>query len=255
MHYVDCGSQPEVLNEITRKMSRNSQGYLDWRGYWKNKDKDKERSKEYRKLVVHLAKKYGNICAYCERDVGRRFKSGQHPDSLEHFRPIDLFPGKCATWENLNYACSFCDKSKGGDFPGKVCFNKMKKLAMPTSCDKEFDERFIDPTKELGYVDPRDAVSKAESFFIYNKRGEILPNPDLDNLQWSKAARTICDFRLNGTSISYRENTRRQRKEAYNDLKQAKKMKRKTSDPANFAFPSFCKWMNMNLDDSTSANS
>lgn len=268
MHYVDCGSQPEVLAKMKREMPKNANGTLNCDRYFKNMDK--ERSGDYRRLIDYLAKKYNWCCAYCEAYLGRderlhcrgeisnRNKGtikeedkdsepGKYPDSLEHFRPRDLFPERCATWENLNYACSHCDGSKDNKFPGFVQLNEMTKKCLEQKYAKKKEHTYVDPSREDGYVDPRDSLNKAEVFFTYNKKGDILPNPDLDNVNWSKAVRTIFDFGLDrDEAVGYRGNFRKRRRDSYKDLELARKIGKKLEKPSYFAFSSFHIWMDKN---------
>ena len=65
----------------------------------------------------------------------------------------------------------------------------------------KFGREFVHPSDKDGYVNPRDPDNKkAECFFSFERSGkrvDILPAEKLDDLEWSKAVRTIADLDLN----------------------------------------------------------
>lgn len=191
MHFVDCGDEPASLQPLKK--------WVDGKRVWEPE------GKEYSDFIIHLQGRFESICAYCERRCERP-PSGKKPErdqdnTVDHFKPksCDRFPELTHSWENLVYACYRCNQAKGNKFPGKVPAEKglIEDLIDQIDEADKYGKRFVDPSESDGYVNPRDPAEKAETFFEFSRDGKILPNHDLDNLKWSKAVRTICDFDLN----------------------------------------------------------
>lgn len=182
MHFVDCGSEPASLQPLV-KYDPNGNPVWDASG---------SRGSDFYR---DLGRPFENLCGYCERPCSRQ--SGKlDANEVEHFRPRVHFPELTFTWENLIYVCRRCNLAKGDQFPGitPLDANAVNLLNWDAErCGKQF----VDPSEADGYVNPRDPVEKAEDFFVFDRLGQILPNPDLDNRRWSKARRTIGDFNLN----------------------------------------------------------
>lgn len=80
----------------------------------------------------HLAIDFKHRCAYCD-DLDSIF-GGQASYAVEHFAPKGKFPEQKYTYDNLLYACSYCNTSKSDDWPS--------------------DSPSINVVGECGYIDP-----------------------------------------------------------------------------------------------------
>lgn len=80
----------------------------------------------------HLAIDFKHRCAYCD-DLDSIY-SGQASYAVEHFAPKTKFPQLKYTYDNLLYACSYCNTSKSDDWPS--------------------NSPSINVVGECGYIDP-----------------------------------------------------------------------------------------------------
>ena len=80
----------------------------------------------------HLAIDFKHRCAYCD-DLDNIY-NGKSSYAVEHFAPKGKFPQLRFTYDNLLYACRFCNTSKSDDWPS--------------------DSPKINVVGERGYVDP-----------------------------------------------------------------------------------------------------
>lgn len=220
MHFVDCGDEPASLAPLVQY---NANGAPIW-------DTTGTAGSDF---FRDLGRPFQYLCGYCEKPC-KRGRPGK-PDSgeVDHFRPRSRYSKLTFEWENLVYACHRCNWKKADQFPdGEEDNSRLDKLKeqlgslnslsqleqawrvkeriddteRSDSEIKDFErkfpnKKFAHPPEADGYVNPRDRAEKAEIFFVFDSRGEILPNPDLDNRKWSMAVRMICDLDLNGDSV------------------------------------------------------
>lgn len=78
------------------------------------------KSKSYRSYKSHLRADFRKRCGYCDGpDVYVGGEGGSH---IDHFAPKSKFPALENRYENLVYACPFCNRAKSnkwvGDDPG-----------------------------------------------------------------------------------------------------------------------------------------
>ena len=140
-----------------------------------------------------LARDFGPICVYCERPCSRPTPSGNSPDeeTIEHFRPRSRFPNLTFDWDNLVYACYRCNQRKGEQWPGYEDGEVNRRLT------DLYPGHYISPVE---YPSPNLSPGRrpAQEFFTFDfDTGEMLPDDDLDPLEWSSAVRTIRDVDLN----------------------------------------------------------
>jgi uncharacterized protein (TIGR02646 family) len=112
----------------------------------------------YRLYRNDLRQDFFGACGYCGDDDGRADPSTFH---IDHFAPKNLFPEFELTYENLVYACRFCNVSKSdhwiGDDP-KVPHNGSQGFVDPCSNDydvhlgRDVDGRIIAKTELGSYV-------------------------------------------------------------------------------------------------------
>ena len=240
MHFVDCGNEPASLQALV-KYNANCVPIWDTTG--------KAGSDFFR----NLERPFNRLCGYCERPCSRG-KGKTDSNEVNHFRPRVHFPELTFEWENLIYACRRCNLKKGEQFPGKTPPNGIGAQTLPVSA-KMNGKEYIDPSDADGYVNPRDQSNKAEKFFVFDLLGQILPNPDLDDREWSKSVRTICDLDLNPVEPGHRsEDLCTLRRAAFRQwenvvLETAAARTRKAEKLANAVndlkpgFPSFVAWV------------
>ena len=63
----------------------------------------------------YLSKDFNNRCAYCD-DLDNIY-AGQESYAVEHFAPKEKFPHLKFVYDNLLYACPFCNRAKSDDWP------------------------------------------------------------------------------------------------------------------------------------------
>ena len=142
-----------------------------------------------------------NICGYCEVKCSRK---GNH---AEHFRPQGYFREERYNWENFIYSCVDCDNVKRDKFPGKtdneIDDSILRELA------SNYNRNYVSPSE---YVNPRDRGNRAETYFYFEPSGDMIPNPNRDDSDWSKALRTIFDLQLSpiGGGRAHQLSARRQ---------------------------------------------
>ncbi|BDA10101.1 HNH endonuclease [Megamonas funiformis] len=93
-----------------------------------------EKWKTYRTNKKYLAIDFSHRCAYC--DDSDEFK-GKDTYQVEHFAPKNKFPDLEYTYDNLLYACSYCNGAKSNKWVGKTAEENIKN-----------DEGFINPCSD-----------------------------------------------------------------------------------------------------------
>ena len=229
MHFVDCGPEPKVLQEI---VATDESGKPDWQ----------PKGLKYSELVSCLEGRFSSNCAYCERRCGNRSSGQPISNEIDHFRPRKHFPDQTFVWANLLYVCRRCNKQKGSRFPGVEDGPNIDLLSWEA---KQKGKEYIDPSTDDGYVNPRDPQERAESFFAFNEiTGEIEANPSLDDSKWSKARRTIFDLDLNEVVISQNNicTLRKNRRLMFEAVKKKIGSKRVMDKLRDYPFSSFILW-------------
>lgn len=203
MRYVDCGKEPASLRRLQES------GNQEW-----------DPQVEYSDLIQGLGQPFEFFCAYCELPCSGGRGRGNNPTrgTIDHFRPRHYFPALTFAWENLMYVCERCNRAKGDSFPGKTDLSDLAINLLRYEAELH-GKQFIDLSETDGYVNPRDPAERAETFFVFDDDGQILPSDDLDGRNWSKARRTISDFDLNPVGGSV--DLCRRRKAAWEYVKSA----------------------------------
>lgn len=192
MHYVACGPEPPSLEKLGNPE-------LDW-------DKAAT-SPEYGPFMEYFSAKFNHLCGYCERACTKESdRDADDHNTVDHFRPKGnpRYRDLTFEWDNLIYSCLRCNQAKGHQFPGLTddqwfVLNLTKK-GLGTSIESRASRVYVHPTMNEGYFNPRnqsDWVAEEEIHFVFDERGFILPNDNLDDQKWSKALRTIVDLDLN----------------------------------------------------------
>ena len=79
------------------------------RSYSGEKWKTNKTNKKY------LAQDFNHRCAYCD-DLDR-YNGGMRSYHVEHFAPKEKFPALKYTYDNLLYACPYCNEAKSDKWP------------------------------------------------------------------------------------------------------------------------------------------
>ncbi len=74
---------------------------------------------DYHGYKPYLRRDFLNRCAYCLLHEGDEFAGGSHAFAIDHFRPKEYFPHLEATYENLYYACRWCNRAKWDIWPSE----------------------------------------------------------------------------------------------------------------------------------------
>lgn len=86
----------------------------------------------------YLAKDFEHRCAYCD-DLDK-YNGGERSYHVEHFAPKEKFPELKFTYDNLLYACPYCNESKSDAWPSdEATINVVN------------NEGFLDPCKDEYY--------------------------------------------------------------------------------------------------------
>ena len=104
MIHVDQGLEPERFNSRVRRRglrfirSNKEPTAKEWRthAYW-------------REVAPELYRTYGGVCAYSCHWI----PSDTGANTVEHFRPKDLYPRKAYDWSNYRLVCSTLNGRKG----------------------------------------------------------------------------------------------------------------------------------------------
>lgn len=158
--------------------------------------------KHYSEMRQRLHGIFLGLCAYCEADASSE-DFGLEP-SIDHFRPINPAVGDFGTdvtfdWANCMYCCSACQNRKGNKWPGTDRPTEHEKITNALSEQASVAGwHYTAPGIEDGYVNP-DQVDRepTQDLFALDERGDIIPNPSIDDKQKSRALRTIIDLDLN----------------------------------------------------------
>lgn len=109
------------------------------RSYSGDKWKTNKTNKKY------LAQDFDHRCAYC--DDWDKYNGGMRSYHVEHFAPKEKFPDLKYTYDNLLYACPYCNEAKSDKWPS--------------------DKAEISVVGDKGFVDPC-----TEEYYAYIYRNE-----------------------------------------------------------------------------------
>lgn len=184
---------------------------------------------ERRRVRGRLNHDFSGICGYCEQrcEPTNRDRSGKE-ESVDHFRPRSRFPGESLNWLNLVYSCRRCNQAKGDRWPtaGDADNRRLGRIRRYRQVD--------------GYVCPNAVATQppAEFFFSFDiELGEIVPDDNLADSEWSLAYRTIVDLDLNSiaTGDDLPEQRRLQRDFLRETLRQVSEIRLREAIIAGFA--------------------
>ncbi len=177
MHSVQRSPEPDYFAEWRRANRR-----------WEDVDS--------RRIRDSLAPDFGPVCCYCEQPCGSLAGDDdpEQGETVDHFRPRNLFPELSLDWLNLMYCCHRCNRIKGGKWP--------QPDDEPNRASAASSDEFVPVTE---YVNPNavPGTRPAGEFFDFNlETGEIFPSPHINNVEWHIARRTIDDIDLNDGKLA-----------------------------------------------------
>ena len=179
MHSVGRSTEPTFLSNLRSSHTR-----------W-----DELEGSDRRRIRAALARDFGNVCGYCEQSCRgpSATHDGRNEETIDHFRPRSRCSKLWLDWLNLVYACRRCNKAKDNKWPA---FNDgiNQFLAKIESRYTEVSE-FVNPNAGSS---PKPAN---DYFEFLAPSGEIKPREGLDDVEWSKARRTIADIDLNDSEL------------------------------------------------------
>lgn len=112
----------------------------------------------FRKTIAtnkkYLREDFDSRCAYCDDSD---FYFGSSSFHVDHFAPKSRFPEYALHYENLLYACPYCNRSKSDTWVGATAFEGV--------------------IGEAGFEKP--TSHSYDSHFIRSEKGEIVPLDDL----------------------------------------------------------------------------
>ena len=125
----------------------------------------------------HLAEDFGHRCAYCD-DLDT-YGGGYRAYHVEHFAPKEKFPALRFDYDNLLYACPWCNRAKWDIWPSNdPKINVVGKEGFIDPCSEEYDqhlERLAD-----GSIAGMSPLGKYmhKTLQLYLKRHAIVHNMD-----------------------------------------------------------------------------
>ena len=172
MRWIDRGPEPSNIQEYANRYTQ------EWIDHSQNRAEKRPESHwgDFRNLLAECSR---NVCWYCERLCQRDVEDIGKSPTVDHFRPLSLFPKLAYEWTNWIFSCHRCNVDNKDD-------------AWPPS----------------GYVDPStaDEQERPEQYFDYDSdTGMITPRAGLSAEARTRAMRTIDDLGLNKIDVrSYR---------------------------------------------------
>lgn len=182
MHSVPRSAEPDFLADFRAAKSQ-----------WDDMD-----GPERQRIRTELIRDFGEVCAYCEQLCYRPSRARKPNDeSIEHFRPLSLFPELWLDWLNLIYACRMCNQNKGGKWPGsRDNYDEVSNRILSSE-----DSRY---SPAPGYINPSQTAGQraAQGFFDFDTNtGRIAPSERLTTDEWSMARRMIWDLDLDSNYL------------------------------------------------------
>ena len=179
MHPVRRSPEPPLLSQLRSSLSQ----WTDLQGT------DRQR------IRGALAQDFGGVCGYCEQPCRRPTPAhdGRNEETIDHFRPRCKFPDLWLDWLNLIYACHRCNQAKNSNWPAP--YDEASHWL------SQMETRYTEVSE---YVNPNAGSHpiSADSYFEFHiPAGVIGPREGLDDVEWSKARRTIADIDLNDSEL------------------------------------------------------
>lgn len=116
----------------------------------------------YRTYKKHLAADFLNRCGYCGDFDG--WIGGISAYHIDHFAPKKKFELLMNNYDNLVYACPYCNRFKSDEWPS--------------------ESHEINVVENVGFIDPCDGVY--EEHLYRNPNGSIVPSTELGEYIYNK---------------------------------------------------------------------
>ena len=179
MHSVERSAEPTFLSLLGSSHTR----WAELQG------SDRQR------IRAALAQDFGNVCCYCEQSCRRPSAAhdGRNEETIDHFRPRSGFPKLWLDWLNLVYACRRCNKAKDNKWPAYN--DEINQLLA------KIEPRYTEASEFVNPNAGSPSKSADDYFEFLIPSGEIKPREGPDDVEWSKARRTIADIDLNDSEL------------------------------------------------------
>lgn len=168
MRWIERGPEPDEVAQYARQYTPG------WVDYFQNGVGERPSDFLWSVFRPALGGNSNNNCWYCERQCEA---TGGLAPTVDHFRPLRLFPHLAYAWDNWIFSCR--------------------------RCNSDYKQ---DKWPESGYVDPCAAnpAEHPERYFDYDAdTGEVIPRDDLSGVARQKALHTIADLGLNKLDVMY----------------------------------------------------
>jgi hypothetical protein len=117
----------------------------------------KVKYKNYRSYKDSLRRDFARACGYC--DDTDHYCGGVNAFHIDHFRPLKHYADLECAYDNLVYACSYCNIAKSDDWP---CLGKQTTYFQGTGyvdpCDPSFVDHF--ERSDVGQIAPKTDVGR-----------------------------------------------------------------------------------------------
>ena len=150
----------------------------------------------------YLAIDFKHRCAYCD-DLDTIY-GGQRLYDVEHFAPKEKFPGLKFAYDNLLYACTFCNNSKSDDWPSEdSAISVVGECGYIDPCHKEYYEH-LDRNENTGKIYYKSNLGEYMYVHLklYLKRHEIIYMLDKLQTKISQLEESIEKDKSNGLDVS-----------------------------------------------------
>ena len=90
----------------------------------------------------YLANDFDHRCAYC--DDHDQYNGGKQTYQVDHFAPVSKFPELKHTYENLMYACPYCNGSKRDTWVSdNAAISVVDSEGFISPCSKEYSQHLV----------------------------------------------------------------------------------------------------------------
>lgn len=155
----------------------------------------------------YLAIDFKHRCAYCD-DLDNIY-NGQASYAVEHFAPKSKFPQLRYVYDNLLYACRFCNTSKYDDWPSdSPSINVVGECGYIDPCTKEYYEH-LDRDDNTGRIFYKTELGKYmyNHLKLYLKRHSIIFMVEKLLVKRNELEESIAKDVKKGIDVSIKEQT------------------------------------------------
>lgn len=152
----------------------------------------------------YLAKDFGHRCAYCN-DLDA-YGGGYPAYHVEHFAPKTKFPHLQFDYDNLLYACPWCNRAKWDIWPSDdPKINVMGEIGFADPCTEEFDKHLT--RRPDGTIEGITPLGKYmhKTLHLYLKRHAIVHNVDKLQAKVDELKKSIDKDKLAGIDCRKKE--------------------------------------------------